>query len=147
MLLLNFTKLKEVIYINSIDFLEEELLEEKEKIEFLIELCNKYRNENRRYYNLPIPKEIISTHDNKIGYGNYNNINFLEEYKEELKFYKYVAQHYDNNDFIITAGQLNGGIYDAEQIEMFYISPEARRKVHSICDEIEKSIEKIEKLL
>ena len=43
---------------NSIDDREEELLEEKEKVEFLIELCDKYRNKNKLYYNLPLPEDI-----------------------------------------------------------------------------------------
>lgn len=98
MQLLNFTKLIKVIYINTIDFREEELLEQKEKTEFLIELCNKYRAEHKRYYNLPLPEDIIRIHDNKIGYTHYNNVNNLEFYKEELDFYKHVAEHYDNND-------------------------------------------------
>lgn len=38
---------------------------------------------------------------------------------------------------------LYGGLYDAEQLEKFYISPETRRRVHSICDEIEASIKKL----
>lgn len=143
MQLLNFTKLIKVIYINTIDFREEELLEQKEKTEFLIELCNKYRAEHKRYYNLPVPEDIIRIHDNKIGYNNYNNVNDLEFYKEELDFYKHVAEHYDNNDFIITDMHLYGGLYDAEQLEKFYISPEARRRVHNICDEIEASIKKL----
>ena len=129
-----------MIYINSIDYIEEELLEQQETTEFQIELCNKYRNKNKRYYNLPLPEDIIRTHDNKIGYDEYNDINHLEEYKEELEFYKYVAEQYDNNEFIITDYHLNGGLYDAEQLEKFYISPEVRRRVHEICDEIEESI-------
>ena len=91
-----------MIYINSIDYIEEELLEQQETTEFQIELCKKYRNKNKRYYNLPLPEDIIRTHDNKIGYDEYNDINHLEEYKEELEFYKYVAEQYDNNEFIIT---------------------------------------------
>lgn len=125
---------------NSIDYIEEELLEQQETTEFQIELCNKYRNKNKRYYNLPLPEDIIRTHDNKIGYDEYNDINHLEEYKEELEFYKYVAEQYDNNEFIITDRHLYGTLYDAEQLEKFYISPEVRRRVHEICDEIEKSI-------
>ena len=132
-----------MVYINTIDFIEEELLEQKEKTEFLIELCKIYQNENKRYYNLPLPEDITRKHDNGIGYNNYNDITNLEYYEEELNFYKHVADHYDNNDFIITDWHLYGGIYDDEQLEKFYISPEARRRVHSICDEIEKSIKKL----
>ena len=51
-----------------------------------------------------------------------------------------MAEHYDNNDFIRTDYHLYGGLYDAEQLEKFYISPEARSRIHKICDEIEKSI-------
>lgn len=142
---MNFTKLMKVIYINSIDFIEEELLEQKEETEYKIELCNKYRNKNKRYYNLPLPHEIIRKHDNEIGYGNYNNINFIEFYEEELNFYKHVAEHYDNNDFIITEWHLRNEIFDAEELESYYITPEARRRVHGICDEIESSIEKLKK--
>ena len=133
------------IYINSIDYREEELLEEKEKIEFLIELCDKYRNKNKRYYNLPLPEDIIYTHDNKIGYGKYNDINSLEFCEEELEFYQHVAKYYDNNDFIITSDILFGGLFNAEPIEKYYISPEVRRRVHEICDEIETSISELKK--
>lgn len=128
---------------NTIDSLEEEFIEQKEKTEFLIELCKKYKNESKRYYNLPLPEEIISKHDNQIGYNNYNDINKLEEYEEELEFYKHVAEHYDNNDFIISEWHLNGGLFNAEQLEKFYISSEAKRRVHSICDEIEQCIKKL----
>lgn len=143
MRLLNFIKLTKVIYVNTIDFLEEDFLEQKEKTEFLIELCDKYRNRNKRYYNLPLPEDIIRKYDNEIGYDNYNNINYLEFYKEELNFYKHVAEHYDNNDFIITEEHLYEGLYDANQLEKFYISPEVRRRVHGICKELEESIEKL----
>ena len=129
-----------MIYINSIDFLHQDFVEQKEKAEFLIELCNKYRNKEKRYYNLPLPEDIISIHDNKIGYGNYNDISQLGFYEEELEYYKHVAEHYDNNDFIITDCHLYQGLYDAEQIEKFYITPAVRRRVHEICEEIEKSI-------
>lgn len=129
-----------MIYINSIDYIQENLLEQKEKAQFQIELCNKYRNKEKRYYNLPLPEDIISIHDNKIGYGNYNDISQLGFYEEELEYYKHVAEHYDNNDFIITDCHLYQGLYDAEQIEKFYISPAVRRRVHEICEEIEKSI-------
>ena len=64
-----------MIYINSIDYGEDELIEEKENVEFLIKLCDKYRNKNIGYYNLPLPEDIIYTHDNKIGYGKYNDVN------------------------------------------------------------------------
>lgn len=133
------------IYINSIDYREEELLKEKEKIEFLIGLCDKYRNKNKRYYNLPLPEDIISTHDNRIGYDKYTDIYSLPFYEEELEYYQHVAEHYDNNDFIITDDILYGGLFNAEQIEKYYISPEVRRRVHEICDEIEKSIDKLKK--
>lgn len=132
-----------MIYINSIDYLHEDFVEEKERAEFLIELCNKYRNKEKRYYNLPLPEDIISMHDNKIGYGKYNDISQLKFYEEELEFYKHVAEHYDNNDFIITDLHLYGGLYDAEQLEKYYISPEVRRRVHEICDEIENSIKEL----
>lgn len=82
-------------------------------------------------------------HDNKIGYGKYNDISQLKFYEEELEFYKHVAEHYDNNDFIITDLHLYGGLYDAEQLEKYYISPEVRRRVHEICDEIENSIKEL----
>ena len=130
---------------NTIDYREEELLEQKEKTKFLIELCKKYRNKNKLYYNIPLPEDIICTHDNKIGYGRYNDINSLKFYEEELDYYKHVAEHYDNNDFIISEYHLYGGLYDAEQLEKFYISPEARRRVHEICDEIEESIKTLKK--
>lgn len=125
---------------DTIDYREEELLEQKEKTEFLIELCKKYRNKNKLYYNIPLPEDIIRKHDNEIGYDRYNDINSLKFYEEELDYYKHVAEHYDNNDFIITDYHLYGGLYDAEQLEKFYISPEARRRIHGICDEIEESI-------
>ena len=125
---------------DTIDYREEELLEQKEKTEFLIELCKKYRNKNKLYYNIPLPEDIIRKHDNEIGYDRYNDINSLKFYEEELDYYKHVAEHYDNNDFIITDYHLYGGLYDAEQLEKFYISPEARRRIHEICDEIEESI-------
>lgn len=125
---------------NTIDYREEELLEQKEKTEFLIELCKKYRNKNKLYYNIPLPEDIIRKHDNEIGYDKYNDINSLKFYEEELDYYKHVAEHYNNNDFIITDYHLYGGLYDAEQLEKFYISPEARRRIHEICDEIEESI-------
>ena len=130
---------------NSIDYREEELLEEKEKVEFLIELCDTYRNKNKRYYNLPLPEDITYTHDNRIGHGRYTDICSLPFYEEELEFYQHVAEHYDNNDFIITRDILYGGLFNTEQIEKYYISPEARRRVHEICDEIEKSIDKLKK--
>lgn len=140
---MNFTEPMEAIYINSIDYREEELLEEKEKIEFLIELCDKYRNKDKRYYNLPLPEDIIYTHDNKVGYGKYNEINNLPFYEEELEFYQHVAEYYDNNDFIITSDHLYDGLFNAEQIEKYYISPEVRRRVHEICKELEESIDNL----
>ena len=145
MQLLNFIKLTKVIYINTIDCIEEELLEQKEKTECLIELCNKYRNKTRRYYNLPLPHEIIKKHDNEIGYGKYNNINQLEHYKDELEFYQYVAEQYDNTDFIITTWHLRHDIFDIEELKHYYITPEVRRRVHGICDEIQQSIDQLKK--
>ena len=126
-----------------IDFIEAELIEEKEKVEYQIEMCNKYQSKNKRYYNLPLPEDIIKIHDNKIGYGKYNDINSLELYEEELEFYQNVAEHYDNNDFIITSEHLYEGLSYADEMEKYYISPEVRRRVHEICDEIEKSINKL----
>ena len=128
---------------SSIDFIEAELIEEKEKVEYQIEMCNKYQSKNKRYCNLPLPEDIIKIHDNKIGYGKYNDISSLELYEEELEFYQNVAEHYDNNDFIITGDILYGELFNAEQIEKYYISPAVRRRVHEICDEIEKSINKL----
>lgn len=132
-----------MIYINSIDYLHEDFVEEKERAEFLIELCNKYRNKEKRYYNLPLPEKIICKHDNDIGYGKYNDINNLKNYEEELDFYKHVAEYYDKNDFIMTELHLYGGLYDAEQLEKYYIGPGVRRRVHEICDEIENSIKEL----
>ena len=131
-----------VIYIASIDYLQEEFLEQKEKTEHLLELCTKYKN-GRKYINIPLPEDIIHKHDNEIGYGYYTDIYSLKFYEEELEFYKQVAEHYDNNDFIINEFHLNGGLVQAEQLEKCYISPEAKRRVHEICNEIEQSIAKL----
>lgn len=133
------------IYINSIDYREEELLEEKKAMEYLSELCDKHQNKNKRYYNLPLPKDIISTHDNQIGYDKYSEIYLLPYYESELEFYQHVAEYYDNNDFIITQKQLNIRLFNIEELEKYYISPEVRKKVHEICDEIETSIDKLKK--
>lgn len=132
-----------MIYINSIDYLHQDFVEEKEKVEFLIELCNMYHNQEKRYYNLPLPEDIIRKHDNDIGYGKYNDISQLKFYEEEHEFYKHVAEHYDNNDFIMTDLHLYGGLYDAEHLEKYYISPEVRRRVHEICEELERSIDEL----
>ena len=93
---------------------------------------------------MPLPDDIIHKQDNDIGYSKYNDINKLKNYEEELNFYKHVAEHYDNNDFIIMAGlDLYSGVYDADQLEKYYISLEVRKRVHEFCDEIEKSIEEL----
>lgn len=134
-----------MIYINSIDYIEEELIEQKERTEFLIELCDNYKKKNNKYINLPLPEDIIRKYDNDIGYGKYDDIHDLESYEEELEFYKYVSEHYDNNDFIITYRHFQGTLYDSAQLEKFYISPEVRRRVHGICDEIQQSIDQLKK--
>ena len=54
-----------------------------------------------------------------------------------------MAKYYDKNDFIMTELHLYGGLYDAKQLEKYYIGPEVRRRVHEICEELERSIDKL----
>ena len=102
-----------------------------------------YETTEKIYYAIPLPKDIIRIYDNEIGYGKFTNPNNLEEYEEKLKYYKKVAEYYNNNDFVLDCKYTDAIFYDNKRILDYYISPEVRRKVNGICDELEKSIKSL----
>lgn len=107
---------------NRVSMLKDDLTEKKEKVENRINLLDKYNNTDKLYYNIPLPEDIITLHDNQIGYSHYNDSNKLDQYKLELNYYRHVCEIYDKNNFIITKHQKYGDLYDIEDIEDYYIS-------------------------
>lgn len=129
---------------SAIEIIKDELMEEKQELEVLYKLWDIYERTENIYYNIPLPNEIIKISDNEFGYNNFTNPDNLREYKEELKYYKKIAEFYDRNDFVIDKYHAKGNFYDAKQILEYFISPETRRRVHGMCKELEESIEKLE---
>lgn len=129
---------------NTIEIIKTDLTEEKEEIEQIYKLWAKYETTEKIYYTIPLPNEINRIYDNEIGYDKFSNPNDIEEYKEKLKFYRKVAEYYDNNEFILDNKFIDMLFLDYKKILDYYISPELRRKVHGICKELEKSIETLE---
>ena len=121
-----------------------DLMEEKEDIEYIYDIWEKYEAEESICYAIPLPTEIIRFYDNEIGYDKFSNPNDLEEYKEKLKFYKKVAEYYDSNDFVLDNKFTDVLFCDYKKIVDYYISPEVKRRVHGICKELEESIKEIE---
>lgn len=121
-----------------------DLMEEKEDIEYIYDIWEKYEAEESICYAIPLPTEIIRFYDNEIGYDKFSNPNDLEEYKEKLKFYKKVAEYYDSNDFVLDNKFTDVLFCDYKKIVDYYISPEAKRRVHGICKELEESIKTLE---
>lgn len=128
---------------NNIEIIKDELAEEKEEIECIYKMWEKYETTEHICYSIPLPDELIRTYDNEIGYDNFSNPNDIEEYKEKLKYYKKVAEYYDNNDFVLD-NKFTNILYDYKNISNYYISPELRRRVHGICKELENSIKTLE---
>lgn len=121
-------------------YFKKQLLQDKEEINFFLDLCKQYKKKDRHYYNLPLPDEIYEKYENGLDHNRYNNINNLNKYEEELEFYKWVAEEYDKNDFIITDFHFNRGLRNDDDILKFYICPDYKKIAHEICDEIETKI-------
>lgn len=128
---------------NFINMIKDRLMEEQEKIDEFYRIWDMYETTEKIYYAIPLPKDIIRIYDNEIGYGKFTNPNNLEEYEEKLKYYKKVAEYYNNNDFVLDCKYTDAIFYDNKRILDYYISPEVRRKVNGICDELEKSIKSL----
>lgn len=127
-----------------IEMIKEDLMEEKEEIELLYKLWEIYETTELIHYNIPLPDEINRMHDNEIGYDKFTDPYKIERYKEQLKYYKKVAEYYDNNDLVLDQYIADRDFYDAKQILKYFISPNIRRKAHGICRELEESIKKLE---
>ena len=128
----------------NVENIKTNLMEETEAIEHIYKLWELYETAENIYYGIPLPNEINRIYDNEIGYNNFSNPNYIEEYKEKLKFYKKVAEVYDKNDFVVDNKFTDALFMDYNKILDYYISPALRRRVHEICKELEESIETLE---
>ena len=125
-------------------YFKKQLKQDKEEINFFLDLCKQYKKKDRHYYNLPLPDEIYEKYENGLDHNRYNNINNLKKYKDELEFYRWVATEYDKNCFIITDYHFNRGLHNDDDIIKFYLV-DTRETVHEICDFIEKRIDILKK--
>lgn len=123
--------------------IKDRLMEEQEKIDEFYTTWEMYETTEKIYYAIPTPKDIIKIYDNEIGYNKFTNPNDLEEYEEKLKYFKKVAEYYNDNDFVLDYKYTNALFNDNYKILDYYISPEVRRRVNGICKELEESIKKL----
>lgn len=124
-------------------YFKKQLKQDQNEINFFLDLCDKYENKDKNYYNLPLPEDIYKKYKN-LDPENYhaNNIGL---YKKELDYYTWVAAQYEKNDFIINESHFNRTIKDGDGILRYYISPDYKEMVKEICEFLERRIDLLKK--
>ena len=96
------------------------------------------QNKEKHYYNLPLPDAIYKKHKNLDPENYYSgNINL---YEKELNYYDWVAEQYENNDFIISEDHFYQTIKNDDDILRYYITPDHKEMAKEIRDFLERRI-------
>ena len=100
-------------------YFKERLKQDQDEINFFLDLCDKYENKDKCFYNLPLPDAIYEKHKN-LDPENYHANNICL-YERELEYYTGVAEQYEKNDFIISEDHFYRTIKDDNDIIRYYI--------------------------
>ena len=119
-------------------YFKKQLKQDKEEINFFLDLCGNYEDKDKCCYNLPLPDAIYEEHKNLDPENYYvGNIGF---YERELEYYTFVAEQYEKNDFIVNEDHFYNTIKDDDDIIRYYISPDHKEMAKEICEFLERRI-------
>ena len=119
-------------------YFKQKLKQEKEEINFFLDLCDKYENKEKQYYNLPLPNDIYEKYRN-LDPEDYH-ANNIKLYEKELDYYLWVEEQYNNHDFILSELHFNRPIREDDDIIKFYITPDCREMAKEIREFLERRI-------
>ena len=117
----------------------DKLKKQEKELKSTIKAWEEYQNSPKKHINVPIPRDLFHCAFTDV------RREYLDEAKWKLAYWKEISKVYDESDFIVTEIYHMGSFRDADSIKDIQITPEIRKRLHDMCNELEKNIKAIDK--